>query len=294
MTRSLAVLALVFNALVWGVSWWPFRALEAQGIHPLWTTAFVFAVALVVIGVSQPSAWRRVATTPALWALMLASGCTNAAFNWGVVAGDVVRVVLLFYLMPLWVVLLARWVLHEPITPTSLLRVALSLAGALVVLWPTDGRLPWPREAGDWLGLAGGFFFALNNVILRRAAHRPEADRALAMFVGGVLVSTVLASVLTAQGGAALPQLPTGSGWVIALALSAGFLASNLALQYGAARLSANITSVVMLTEVLFASVSALWLGGGAITLQLALGGALIVAAAVLAAWQAAPAKSAA
>ncbi|HYN60066.1 MAG TPA: EamA family transporter, partial [Rubrivivax sp.] len=35
----LPVLALVFNAFTWGVSWWPFRQLEALGLHPLWATA---------------------------------------------------------------------------------------------------------------------------------------------------------------------------------------------------------------------------------------------------------------
>ena len=39
--------------------------------------------------------------------------------------GDVVRVVLLFYLMPLWTVLLARVVLHERLTAGGWLRVGL-------------------------------------------------------------------------------------------------------------------------------------------------------------------------
>ena len=44
----------------------------------------------------------------------------------------------------------------------------------------------------------------------------------------------------------------------LALALLAlWFMAGNLALQYGAARLPANATAVVMVSEVLFASVSA-------------------------------------
>jgi drug/metabolite transporter (DMT)-like permease len=67
---------------------------------------------------------------------------------------------------------------------------------------------------------------------------------------------------------------------VFALALL--FLGGNLALQYGAARLPANVTSVVMLTEILFASVSALALGGGSLNAQLLAGGALILLAALL------------
>ena len=50
------------------------------------------------------------------------------------------------------------------------------------------------------------------------------------------------------------------------------------------ARLPANRTAVVMLTEVVFASLSAVALGGGTLTARLALGGAFIVVSAVLAA----------
>jgi drug/metabolite transporter (DMT)-like permease len=71
-----------------------------------------------------------------------------------------------------------------------------------------------------------------------------------------------------------------------AVAMGLAFLAGNLALQYGAARVPANVTAVVMITEVLFASVSAVLLGAGAVTPALALGGALIVAATLLAAWR--------
>ena len=114
-------LALMLNAFVWGVSWWPFRQLEAAGVHPLWATALVYMVAVAAITIARPAAWRELFAHPALWLLVLGSGCTNAAFNWAVTIGDVVRVVLLFYLMPLWSVLLARLLLKERPTRASLL-----------------------------------------------------------------------------------------------------------------------------------------------------------------------------
>src|SRR5687767_8000793 len=138
----------MFNALAWGTSWWPFRQLEARGLHPLWATVFIYLLAVAVIGLLRPRAFAQVAGAPALWVLMAASGITNAAFNWGVVIGDVVRVVLLFYLMPLWTVLLARLLLHEPLTGAAALRVAMALAGAAIVLWPagaSEGDWPLPR-----------------------------------------------------------------------------------------------------------------------------------------------------
>ena len=60
MTRPvLAVLALALNALVWGLSWWPLRQLNVDGLHPLWTTAAVFTLATVVLTFISPSGWRH-------------------------------------------------------------------------------------------------------------------------------------------------------------------------------------------------------------------------------------------
>ncbi len=289
-----AALALVFNAFVWGTSWWPMRRLQEAGLHPLWATAIIFTLASRAIAIARPRACAQVLRTPALWLLVVAAGLTNASFNWAIVIGDVVRVVLLFYLMPLWTVLLARVVLGEWLTGAAALRIALGAIGAAIVLWPTSAGgaaapsfatlLPLPRSLADWLGVLGGFSFALNNVMLRREADRPEEGRSLAMFVGGAIVAGALAAVLTARGAAPAPPAPAWPWLALTGALTLVFLAGNLSLQYGAARLPANRTAVVMLTEVAFASLSAIALGGGTLTSRLAIGGAFIVAGAVMAA----------
>jgi drug/metabolite transporter (DMT)-like permease len=74
----------------------------------------------------------------------------------------------------------------------------------------------------------------------------------------------------------------TWTPWVLGLSLA--FLASNFTLQYGAARLSAHTTAMVMMSEVVFASVSSVALGASALTWRIALGGGMIVLAALLAA----------
>ena len=280
--------ALVFNALVWGTSWWPMRQFAAHGLHPLWATAIIYLVVVAVLLVATPRALAQVLRTPALWVLMLAAGATNATFNWAMVVGDVVRVVLLFYLMPLWTVVLARVLLHEPVTRHAAMRVALALLGAAVVLWPAGSgldALPLPHSLPDWLGLVGGVAFALNNVMLRREARRSEAGLSMAMFLGGAVVCAPLAAAMAATGAVPWPPpLQTGLAAGL-LVMAALYLAGNLSLQYGAARLPANVTSVVMLTEVVFAAGSALLLGGGALTAQLLLGGGLILAAALMSAF---------
>ena len=276
-------LALLFNAFVWGLSWWPLRHLQAQGLHPLWATLLFFALGGAVIALTRPQAWATVRRTPALWVLALASGATNAAFNWGVSTGEVVRVVLLFYLMPLWAVGLAWWLLGERITGLALVRVGLALGGALLVLRPVDGGWPAFQGLADWLGLLGGMGFALTNVVLRRQAAQPTSARALAMFLGGITLPALMGSVLATQG-VIPPWPPLQLTWLWqALALGSLFLIGNMALQFGASRLPVHITSVVMLTEVMFAAGSAVWLGGEVLRPSVLAGGALILLAALMA-----------
>ena len=276
-------LGLLFNAFVWGLSWWPLRQLQAMGLHAVWATMLFFLMGVVVIGVARRQAWRAVWRTPTLWMLALATGATNAAFNWGVATGEVVRVVLLFYLMPLWAVGLAWWLLGERITPRAAVRVLLALGGALLVLRPEDGG--WPRFNGlpDWLGLAGGMGFALTNVMLRRAAERTSAERALAMFSGGVCLPALAGLVLASQ--CLIPGWPAFDwGWLLlAGAMGLAFFAANLAMQYGASQIPVHLTSVVMLTEIVFASGSAVWFGGETLRPVVLVGGGLILLAALMA-----------
>jgi len=61
-------------------------------------------------------------------------------------------------------------------------------------------------------------------------------------------------------------------------------LVVDVGLQYSAARLSASATSIIMLSEVVFASGSALLLGSGTLSARTLLGGTCVMLAAVLAA----------
>ena len=282
-TAALAASALVLNALVWGLSWWPFRALQGHGLHPLWATALMYLAIAAGLLLLHPKAWRGLAACPPLWLLGAAAGLTNVGFNWAVTIGDVVRVVLLFYLMPAWSVLLAWWLLGEKPSAGSLLRLGLAMAGVLVVLKTPGSAWPVPQGAADWLALAGGLSFALTNALLRKLGHTPGASRMLAMFGGSGLMATAAALAGMAAQAVPGPAL-AAAGLPVLLALGLAFMASNAALQYGAARLAAGTTALVMLTEILFASLSSALLGAAEFTPRILLGGAMIVLAALLAA----------
>ncbi len=283
----LAVVCLLVNAFFWGISWWPFKQLEALGLHPLWATTIVYGLAFVLIalwGLTRGIAWRAWRLHPGLWALVVASGLTNVGFNWAVTVGDVVRVVLLFYLMPAWSVAVAWLMLGERPKRAALLRLLLALIGLFIVLKKPDTPWPVPESLADGLALLGGLSFAVTNVLLLKLRAAPESARMLAMFGGGTLMAS-----LTAVLGLATGVVHTGAApslaWVPLLGiLTLAFLLGNLALQYGAARLAAHTTALVMLSEVVFASISSVILGAAHWDARTGIGGALILLAALLSA----------
>ena len=279
--------ALVINAMVWGLSWWPFRELQAQGLHPLWATAGVYLLSIALLLAFRPRTLNECAGHGVLLLLGLVAGLTNVGFNWAVSIGDVVRVVLLFYMMPVWSMLLAWPILGERPTGAALLRLLLALAGVAVVLDPGTGGLPLPREAADWLALGAGFCFAFTNVLLRKLEQVPAWARVLTMFAGGLAMACA-----TAGGGVGLGLLPApvmGAAevpWVLLLGLA--FLVGNIGLQYGAARLPAQATALIMLSEVVFASVSSVAMGAASFSTRTGVGALLILLAAF---WASLPAR---
>ena len=285
----LPVGALIVNAFVWGVSWWPLRELQSAGLHPLWSTVIMYCFALVVVLSIKPMAWKGLVKYPQLWLLLLASGLTNVGFNWAVSISDVVRVLILFYLMPAWAVLLAWLILEERPSNAAIVRLLLAFVGVMIVLMPaaasSDAALSIQFSFADGLSLMGGFCFALTNVLLKKLGGTPSEARMFAMFMGGALLALVAGGAGMTQGWVtALPNVTAYWAWVAA-ALSLAFLLGNTALQYGAARLPSSTTSVVMLTEVIFGSLSSVALGAAVLDTRTLLGGSLIVLAAVLAAF---------
>lgn len=281
MRFQLAPWGLILNAFVWGVSWYPFRLLEQQGLHPLWATVVIYLLALLALLAWRPRAWHSLGRYPLLWLLMAASGLTNVGFNWAVTVGDVVRVVLLFYLMPAWTVLLAWLMLGERPDGRALLRLLLALAGVVIVLKTPESAWPVPTGLADWLAIIGGFSFALTNLLLLKLKDTPDEARAFAMFCGGTAMA-LTAGLLGSQLGLVPTPPILASEWkLLALLVSLAFLAANLGLQYGAARLSASATSLILLTEVVFASVSSVLLGAAQLELRTLLGGGLILLTAV-------------
>ncbi len=186
------------------------------------------------------------------------------------------RVMLLFYLSPLWSVILGRWWLGEKLSISAIIMFVLAMGGTVLMLWRPDVGFPWPHGLADWLALFASICFAINNVLSRKLAAVPMVLKTTIVLWGVVAVSIL---VLLLQQ-ASIPAVDI-SVWLSAVLVGGGIIiAMTIAVLYGLARMPVYLAAVIMLFELIVAAISSALLTMEVMTLQEWLGGALIFAAA--------------
>lgn len=278
--RKTAILSLVTGALVWGLIWYPYRTLSSFGVDGVAATTATYSVAFVLglicfrnhLKTFKPQ-WLQ------LWLALAAGGC-NIGYVVGTLHGEVVRVLLLFYLAPLWTILFSRLMLGEKLNRYGVLIILLSLGGAATILWQADVGLPIPRNAGEWCGLGAGVSFALFNVLSRYASHLAIEVKSLVSFAG----VASLGALLLAVGFGEIAPLAEVDHWPYLALIGAVLIVVNYVVQFGLSHVASNRAIVIMLTEVGFASVAAWLLVGEAFCVREAAGGAMIIAASLFSA----------
>jgi len=273
-----AFLALMASGIIWGLIWWPLKYFAQQGLsgHAIGLTAYAFvAVATLPAIWRQRSVWRAEAG----WLLLigLCFGCANMAFTAALTAGPVVRAMLLFYLLPCWGALGGALFLHERIGPRRLTAVVLSLAGVFVIMGGTD-VLRRPPSLADVMALAAGLGYTAAGIANRKAKAIPVTSRALSAFVGCAVVA-VAALPFSAP---ALPSLPPSVWALLVLFAFVWLLGGTLVTTYGVMHVQASRAAVLQVVELLVAVVSAVLIGGEAMTAKDWTGGAMIVAATLI------------
>ncbi|HKK05187.1 MAG TPA: DMT family transporter [Gammaproteobacteria bacterium] len=273
------VASLLLAATLWGLFWYPLRRFEANGLSGLWQSLFIYCGTLVAALPMLRGRWRELGRDPgALIVLAAASGWCNTAFILAMLDGHVVRVLLLFYLSPVWATLLAVWLLGEHLTRVGVLVLILAMAGALIMLWTPGMGLPWPREVADWLALSSGFGFALTNVMVRRMQVVSVRVKTVVAWVGVILMAGALIVIRGAPlGDVASPV------WLTALAFGAVVMVvMTLSVQYGVTHMPVHRSAIILLFELVVGAVSAGLLTNETVQLHEWAGGIFIVGAAYL------------
>ncbi|WP_332748573.1 DMT family transporter [Hydrogenophaga sp.] len=277
-SNRVATGVLLFSASLWGLSWMPLKWFIAQGL----TGPMVSLLSYGLVGLASGIfIWRQRAAWRPQWGLLLAlavvGGWANTAFVNALMLGDVVRVMFLFYLSPVWSVLGGWLFLKERIPPLRWAAVVVALVGLWLFLGGPGG-IDLAFTFVDFLALSAGFCFAANNVIARAAQQVPMVSKTFAVFAGCGVISLMATSAL---GHAVPPGMGLGV-WLAVLAYGVVWLLLATATwQFGVTHIESSKAGVILLAELVVAVMSALWFGNESMTGLEWAGGALIALAAL-------------
>ena len=267
------------SAILWGVLWYPLRLLEGLGFHGLWSALLLYCIAFVFI---MRPCWRLrerfLKHKRDFFLLALFSGWTNLAFILAMLAGEVVRVLLLFYLSPIWAILMAVFILHEPLTRNSIIALVIAMLGAGMMLWrPNESFIP-VLSLADFFALSSGIAFAMTNIVVRRTGDVPTILKMGSAWLG--VISLTLIGLLFTQ--IPLPPIRFESA-ILILVLGFPFMfVMTWTAQYGVTHLPIRRSSIIFLLEIVAGAVSAAYLTDEIVRNIEYFGGVLIISAGLI------------
>lgn len=279
-TRPLySVLVLLSASVAWGLTWIPLKHFAAFGLQGVSVTLVghgsVGVLALLWLAYRR-AAWGR--SWRSLLPLATFGGLANLSFASAIVSGDVVRVMVLFYLLPAWGVLGGWLLLRERVDTLRRLTVLGALGGAFLILGGVKVLSQRPSLV-DVLSVVSGMALALHNVLFRKLTSVSVPDKVATMFLGCLL----WAVPLTLLGVQPLPGAVPPTVWLQLMAFGLVWVfAATVGTLWGVAHMEAGKSSVLIIMELVTAVASASLINGTGLRPIEWLGGVLIVGAAFL------------
>jgi len=277
MNARLAVIVLFVSSMGWGLTWLPIKSLNDMGLDSAHLILIAFVSGAIVLFpwlYRQRSLWRQRIGIMVL--IGISGGIANAAFQTAISHGDVIRVMILFYLLPVWSVLGGRVILGEKIGLMRIISVLMCLSGAFLILdvWHTSWRgITWI----DVLAIASGMGLATTNILFRFTPNIPMLSKVSFMFIGCSLIIAVSMLLLPPQAKLSTSAIP----W--AMAYGALWLTLiTIGTQWAVTRIEAGRSAVIIVTELVVAVVSVAIISGASLKSYEIIGGLLVMCAAVL------------
>jgi len=275
---KLAVIVLFISSAGWGLTWLPIKYINDMGLDSMHLIFIAFLSGSIVLLpwlIKQRHFW--LGSIVLMLAIGLSGGIANAAFQTAIVKGDVIRVMILFYMLPIWSVIGGRIFLHEKIDNLRILAVLMCLIGAGFIL--DIKNTSWQGISYiDLLALCSGLGLAITNILFRFTQHIPVMSKVAIMFIGCVILIAISMMIFPND-----ISLPDNSSVFLSVLYGALWLTLiSTGTQWGVTQIEAGRSSVIIVTELVVAVISAAILTASSLGIPEIIGGLLVIGAAVI------------
>jgi drug/metabolite transporter (DMT)-like permease len=201
-------------------------------------------------------------------------GIASVSFFVGIQMTSLTHATLLNYTVVIWGPLFAVFILQERLTGRGMMAIAAGMVGMLLVTRPEAGH----ANLGDAIALLSGVLSGLAVVQIRRLR---QGESAYAVFFYFNLLGLPIALLSTLATHTPL-RFPAPAQWPLLLIVGATSVSAQLLMTYGYRVATAAQGSLITLTSVAFSATLAWQFFGEEITASTVIGGALVLAAALL------------
>ncbi|MFT5502690.1 MAG: drug/metabolite transporter (DMT)-like permease [Gammaproteobacteria bacterium] len=248
---TLAKLASLYAGMAYGLYWIPLRALEEAGLTDVLPSLVFNIIPMIIILPLIIWRWRFIRRASIHFHITgLIVGLSIIGYTNAFIYTEVVRVLILYYLTPIWGFLLARIFIGDLISPVRWISILVGVSGMLTIFGVESG-LSLPENMGDWMALAAGILWAIASLMMLTGKEHP-IDYALWFFLWNGLAAIILTFVFYSSFDQSLPDLSSLTSvirWMIPLALIL-IIPAGFAVIYGPTQLNPGVAGLFFMVEI--------------------------------------------
>ena len=168
--RSYPNLTVIFSCLFWGTYWIPLRSIDSVNRGSVWPLFLSFLFLALILLKPLIKSITNIFINKNYFFL---AGCFFAAlgislYSESLLRGEIAKVVVLFYLCPIWGTIFARFILNHSFTIKRIFSIILGIIGLEIIVGFEKGII-LPSTTVEWIALLAGLMWAMSMTLFNLA-----------------------------------------------------------------------------------------------------------------------------
>ena len=168
--KSYPNLTVIVSCLFWGTYWIPLRSIDSVNSGSVWPLFLSFLLLALILIKPLIKSITNIFINKNYFFL---AGCFFAAlgislYSESLLRGEIAKVVVLFYLCPIWGTIFARFILNHSFTIKRIFSIILGIIGLEIIVGFDKGVI-LPSTAVEWIALLAGLMWAMSMTLFNLA-----------------------------------------------------------------------------------------------------------------------------
>ena len=168
--KSYPNITVIVSCLFWGTYWIPLRSIDSVNSGSVWPLFLSFLLLALILVKPLIKSITNIFINKNYFFL---AGCFFAAlgislYSESLLRGEIAKVVVLFYLCPIWGTIFARFILNHSFTIKRIFSIILGIIGLEIIVGFEKGII-LPSTTVEWIALLAGLMWAMSMTLFNLA-----------------------------------------------------------------------------------------------------------------------------